>query len=135
MVSGFKLLDDAMRMPAPATPLWSIVDIRFAHLHDWPLQVMLEREASQLLLTFHDVLSFRANDHTAIANYWIVRSEEQVAVGSIYQIGTSTYLDEFSQSTSALGGLQIIHYLIAGYDLCVEVLAIRPPEIVVNVSR
>ncbi|MCC0804961.1 hypothetical protein FPV16_01780 [Methylobacterium sp. W2] len=88
-----------------------------------------------MLLTFHNVISFCAHDHTTITNYWIVRSEEKVAVGSIYQIGTSTYLDEFSQSTPALFGLQIIHYLIAGYDLCVEVLAIRPPEIVVNVPR
>lgn len=135
MVRGFNLLDDALGMPAPATHLWSIVDIRFAHLQNWPLEITLERGARRLLLTFRDVVSFRAHDHTSITNHWITRADEQVAVGSIYRIDTSTYRDEFTESTPALCGLEMIHYLIAGYDLCVEVVAIGSPEVVESISH
>ena len=132
---GFKLLDDELGMPIPNTPLWSITDIRFGHLQDWPLEVALMRDAAQLNLIFRDVVSFRAQDESEILSHWAARGNEQVAVGSIYQIEQSAYLDEFSTSTSAITDLDIHHYLIAGYDLCVEVLATRPPELSQDVSH
>lgn len=134
MVRDFELLDSAVGMPLPPTPLWSIVDVRFGHPQGWALELTLEREASQLRLTFDRVVSFRAHDESEIINHWAARADERVAVGSVYRIGASTYLDEFAGGTAALIGLQFTHYLIAGFNLCVEVLASSPPAVELNVS-
>jgi hypothetical protein len=132
MVRGFELLDGMLGIPVPPTPLWSIVDVRFGHLQDWPLELTLERNASRLGVVFRDVTSFRAHDESEIISHWVTRADEQVAVGSVYRLNASTYLDEFAGSTAALVGQQITHYLISGLDLCVEVLATSPPQVVLR---
>ncbi len=134
MVRGFELLDSALGMPVPQTGLWSIVDVRFGHLQNWPLELTLQRQASQLRLTFRDVVSFRGHDESEIDGHWLARAAEQVAVGSVYRINASTYLDEFAEGTAALMGQQLTHYLIASIDLCVEVLATSPPELLLIIA-
>jgi hypothetical protein len=132
MVRGFELLDAVLGMPVPLKPLWSIVDVRFGSMQSWQLELRLEREATQLVVTFRDVISFRAHDESEITGHWAAREDEQVAVGSVYRIDASTYRDEFLESTAALAGQQLTHYLIAGFDLCVEVLASSLPEMMLK---
>jgi len=129
MVRGFQLLDGSLEFSHWPNGLWSIVDVRFGHLQDWPLVLTLKNGNVEVILTFTGVVSFRAHEESEIINHWIARANEGVPVGLLYSIADSAYLDEFAESTSALAAQDFRHYLVAGYDLCVEVLAIAPPQL------
>lgn len=130
MVRGFELLDRQLGLPPPTTPLWNIADVRFAHRYDWPLELTLERDSNRLELVFCDVVSFRAQSESEILAHWHARAEERIDIGTLYRINASTYLDEFAASTAAFAQQPFVHYLVAGLDLCVEVLAIALPKVV-----
>lgn len=130
MTRGFRLLDgEMMQRVGGGSPLWAITDVRFAHLVNWPLHLRLERNGTAIDLVFDEVVSFRAEDESEILGHWRQRSEENVPVGTIYEIAVSTYLSEFASGTAGLTNAPIKHYLVAGYDLCVEVLATAPPRV------
>lgn len=128
MVIGFTLLDLELGLPQPLTPLWTISDIRFGHRQSWPLELLLERGGDTVRLIFREVVSFRAHDESEILTYWTARPVGS-PIGSIYRIAESDYLAEFADSTAALMGQPMTHYLVAGNDLCVEVLASQPPAL------
>lgn len=129
MLRGFRLLDQRLfPQSGDGAGLWSVTDIRFGHKQDWPLEVRLERGGDECLITFENVASFRAQDESEILGYWSTREAEAVPVGTIYAIVESPYRDEFRDSVAS-STAPLTHYLIAGYDLCVEVLAGQPPMV------
>jgi hypothetical protein len=78
---------------------------------------------------FDDAASFRVQDEGEIVDYWGAREHEKVPVGTIYTIDESLYRSEFQNGgISGWSGI-LTHYLIAGYDACVEVLTKAEPVI------
>ncbi len=129
MVRGFRLLDQRLfPQSGESARLWIVTDVRFGQRQDWPLEVRLEREGDECLITFENVVSFRAQGESEIRGYWSTRQAEAVSMGTIYAIEESAYRDEFRDSVAA-SSAPLTHYLIAGYDLCVEVLAGQPPMV------
>ena len=105
-----------------------ITDVRFGHRQGWPLELRLERNGSAIDVVFQDAVRFRAHDESEIIGHWLTRAEEGVDVGTIYAIESSTYKDELASGAAALVA-PLTHFLVAGYDLCVEVLSTSPPTI------
>ena len=75
-------------------------------------------------------MSFRAQDEEEMGAYWAACSSERVKVGTIYLIENSSYKEDFQ--FFAEHGVTLdrgfSHYLIAGYNLCVEALTYKPPR-------
>lgn len=110
-------------------PLWSITDVRFGHRQDWPLHVRLQRGSNAMKLIFESAVSFRAHDESEILGHWQQRTHEGVPVGTVYEIAESSYLNELSAGVNGLARAPTKHFLVAGNDLCVEVLATAPPKV------
>ncbi len=78
------------------------------------------------------IVSFRATDEGDLLHYWGVRTAEGVdPKTSIYKIEASAFLDEIRSASPVPWSDEFIHLMVAGEDLCVEIIAV--PETVVRV--
>jgi len=125
VIKGFKLIDSLLAQMGGGASLWAVNDIRFVSV-GWPLRMTLERTWKRVRLSFESIASFPAHDEPEILGYWRARAAESVPIGTLYEIEESTYKNEFANSTAAMDA-PLTHYLIAGHDLCVEVLSANPP--------
>lgn len=64
-------------------------------------------------------------------HYWSARSGEGVAVGGLYSVAESAYLTELSSGVSSFER-DLSHYLVLGDDICVEVIAYEPPQLIIR---
>jgi len=125
-VSGFTLLHGGGYHPGGW--LGRVIDVRVGHVTDYALDIRLEQRSGDVILRFPSPLSFRVQEERDLMDYWCARSGEGVPVGVLYAIARSSYLDEFAGTISGQTHV-VTHYLVAGDDLCVEVLSDRSPEL------
>lgn len=126
---GFTLLDRTLGAPRPNSRLLTVVDVAYGHATDWRLRVTLE-DHRETTVWFENPTVFRVLDDGELLDYWGRRSEENVAVGTLYSIRESPFLAQLGAGVTAqsLGvGESLTHYLIAGMDVCVEVISGAPP--------
>ena len=121
-LGNFTLLEEQPPSPASAKMLWEIVAVEYGRGTGWELAITMESDGQFILLTFANVVSFRAQDEGNMLEYWPIIKREGVAVGTIYEIGRSTYKDEFQANSVAGIAMPLTHYLVAGNNLCVEPL-------------
>ncbi|MDO9471839.1 MAG: hypothetical protein Q7J28_02200 [Caulobacter sp.] len=126
MPKGFTLLDSALGVPLHSRNLFEVVGVRFGFEPYRQLQIELLASGWRGEITFDYPVSFRAHDEGEIIAYWTARAAEDVGVGTCFRIAKSDYLSELSQGVSGLHE-ELTHYLVAGLDLCVEVLSTSPP--------
>jgi len=109
--------------------LWEIIDVSYGHSTDWTLTARLEDEANSTEIRFPHIVSFRAHDEREMLDLWATRAKEGVGVGTIYVVADSPYRTELSEAGATGMCEPLTHYVIAGTNLCVEVLATVPPLI------
>jgi hypothetical protein len=85
-------------------------------------------QARRLEITIDRIISFRATDEGDLLHYWGVRTAEGIdPKTSIYKIEHSAFLDEIRGASPLPWSDEFIHLMVAGEDLCVEIIA--EPEI------
>ena len=104
--------------------LWEIIDVSYGHSTGWMLIARLEDQANSIEIRFPHIVSFRAHDEREMLNLWAARDKEGVSVGTLYVVADSSYKTEVGD-----GGVTGMCDVIAGTNLCVEVLATVPPLI------
>ena len=86
----------------------------------------------RLEITIDRIISLRATDEGDLLHYWGVRDAEGIdPKTSIYKIKASAFLDEIRSASPVPWSDEFIHLMVAGEDLCVEIIA--EPEMVVRV--
>ena len=135
MPEGFRLLDGELHWPPTGRHLWDIVQVDFGRKTDWQLRLELTRNGQTVKVVFDDVISFRVHDEAEIAEYWTTREKEGVAVGTVYALRKSAYLDEIGRGISAIShALPMSYFLLTGNDTCVEVIGPQPPRLIREAS-
>jgi hypothetical protein len=129
MVQGFKLLDSELGIPLGQVTPFQICEIHFGFEPHRELRISLGGDSLLKYILFDDPVSYRAQDERDMLEYWSARSQEKVSTGGIYQISESLYLSELSKGVSSFER-SLSHYLILGEDICVEVIAYEPPQMV-----
>ena len=130
MPAGFISLDAELGWTSAPGEHWEIVGVQFGDRTDWQLRIEIEALAgTQRTLIFTDLVSFRMQDEAEIYGYWTDRNAEGAPDAAIYSIGSSAYLDEISMGLSAQMVGPLIHYLVGGQDMCVEVIGRSPPRL------
>lgn len=130
-LGGFTLLETQPPHPGDGRSLWEIVAVEFGHETDWSLRIEMEDGERKIAVAFPTVVSFRAQDESEMLFYWPTRDNEGVAIGTLYAIKHSLYKDEFREGGIASTAAEVTHYLVAGYNLCVEALATEPPSVLI----
>ncbi len=127
MPQGFTLLDGALDVPMAAGNLFDVVGLCFDVQPHPQLQIEVQSSTWCGEIIFDYPVSFRAHDEAEIINYWAARAAEDGGVGTFFRIEKSDYLSELSQGVSGLHNQELNHYLVAGLDLCVEVISTSLP--------
>lgn len=126
--SGFRLIDVGLDHLGLKN-LWDVIGVSYGHVTDWRLEIELEHLSGMTAhLIFAQAASFRVQDERDMLGYWAARDREGVAVGDLYQVETSLYLTEFATSISGYTE-DLVHYLVCGRDVCVEVLSSKRPRL------
>jgi hypothetical protein len=133
MVQGVTLLDSELGMPRPRG-LFEITEVCFSIGGEPQLRVEIKGEGWIGLIIFDAPASHRVQDERDLLTYWQARDSERVPVGTAYEIRESAYLDEMSKSVSGME-TRLLHYLFAGRDICVEVIAAEGPRVVLKQVR
>lgn len=124
-ISGFTLLNDGGY--ERDRTLWKIIGINCGYGTDYSLLVTLETGDGESVITFDAPLAYRVQEERDLLHYWSARDREGVPIGVLYTVDRSPYRSEFLNTISAQEH-PFQHYLVAGYDLCVEVLTARSPQ-------
>lgn len=152
MPSNFQLMDDRL-LPAaqegykwefedfrlipssPGTFSWNVGDILDSVQQGYVVEIAMRNVSwtagllgdTVLSLRFEDPLSHRISRDGTLNFYGYAMSSEATPNGSIYTIGESDYLAEFSDSDEAMHG-GLVHYMIRGLShFCIEVITSDPP--------
>jgi len=125
-ISGFTLLNDGGY--DRDRRLGKIIAINCGYETDYSLLVTVERSGGENVIRFDVPLAYRVQEERDLLHYWSVREREAVAIGVLYTVDHSPYRSEFISTVSAQE-YSFQHYLVAGDDLCVEVLTARPPQL------
>ena len=126
---GFCLLADQPQPLGSYGHLWEIVDVRMGVSTDWDLHVALEMDGHSANVIFPNVVSYRAHDEREMLEYWGARAHEGVGVGSLYSVSESAYKSEIQAGGVTGLSFPLTHFLLAGNNICVEVLSTNPPEV------
>lgn len=128
-VQGFRLLDHELGLSARSGAPFQIEEVRFGFEPARRLQITLGDREGLDHIVVDDPTSHRVQDERDMLDYWSARSGEGVGNGCVYQIAQSPYLSELSQGVSSFERA-LVHYLILGEDICVEVIAYERPRLI-----
>lgn len=123
-IAGFSLLNDGGYKRDRC--LWQIIGIHFGHETDYSLLLTLKKGDAERVIRFNAPLAYRVQEDRDLLHYWVTRDKEGVGIGVLYSVETSPYRSEFMDTVSAQEHA-FQHYLVAGRDLCVEVLTEQTP--------
>jgi hypothetical protein len=136
---GFKWeFEDFRLVPAsPGTFRWNVGDILDSVHQAYTVEIVMRSVSwtagllgdTALTLRFEDPLSHRISRDGALSFYGYSMSSERAPNGSIFTIGESEYLAEFSDSDEAMHG-GLVHYMVSGLSqFCIEVITNEPPVV------
>lgn len=125
-MSGFTLLNDGGYKSNRR--LGQIIGINYGYETDYLLAITMQCADEERTLTFRNPLAYRVQDEGDLLHYWSVRDKEGIAVGVLYTVNHSPYRSEFRATISAQV-YSFQHYVVAGDDICVEVLTTQPPQL------
>ena len=131
-LSGFKIFAEQPRPPRSSGGLLEIERVNWDLKTDL-LSIVLADAKGEVTIMFESPVSFRAQDEGDMLEYWGTRDAEGVDVASIYNIEKSAYLSEFKESGVSSFTCELQHWLIAGNNLCVEVIADKDDQPIIRV--
>jgi hypothetical protein len=126
--SEFSLFELQPPTPDDGDKLWEIMSVGF-DIRDWLLTLTLKSRANVIQVVVENVESFRAQDEGNMLEYWSERTKENAQVASFYILGKSPYLDEMQGASVAGLTCQLTHFLVAGNNLCVDVITRGSPKV------
>lgn len=129
VLQGFRLLDLQLGLSARSGAPFQIEEVRFRFEPARRLLITLGAREGLGHILFEDPVSHRVQDERDMLDYWSARRDEGVGNGCVYQIAQSPYLSELSKGVSSFER-ELVHYLVLGEDICVEVIASEGPQLI-----
>ncbi|MEH6665889.1 MAG: hypothetical protein V7678_13645 [Brevundimonas sp.] len=128
MLKGFRPIDDEVGWSPADSHLGDFVQVDFGTATGWSLIAEYVYGNTSVWIQATPV-SYRVHDESELIHYWNRRQEEDVLVAFAYEIEVSPYLDEMKNGVTSMIGTGLRHFLCAGQNTCVEIIAEQPPMI------
>lgn len=103
----------------------TLIDLQYGSSEDWWLRAHFAHGDEKVLVAFDRPTAFRVTDEGNLLEYWSARDGES---GFVYQLEGSSWLAEY-EASAAHPDPGLKHYLFAGSDECLEVLASSEPVV------
>jgi len=117
---------------APARPNPRLSGLHFTQ-GDLVVQLLVGESDTPARMTFESVVAFRATDEGNKLELWAGHDQ---CLGGLHLVEHSTYLRETcAESCGVLEAEELVHYAIYTDNECVDVIARRPPNVVVGELR
>ncbi|MBA3999281.1 MAG: hypothetical protein C0461_01675 [Brevundimonas sp.] len=126
MLKGFRPIDDELGWSLADGRLGDFIQVDFGAATDWSLIAEYACGNASVWLQAKPV-SYRVQDEGELINYWNRRKEENALVAFAYEIEASPYLTEMRDGVTSLSGTALRHFLFAGENTCVEIIAEQAP--------
>lgn len=120
-----RLLDISEGLPPGAATL---NDVRYGTDTDWNLVAHFENGDEAIAVIIERPTAFRVTDEGNLIWYWSMLSDQGGPWGFVYELEGSAWLAEY-ETSAAFRNPEVKHYLIAGSDECLEVLARAKPVV------
>lgn len=128
MLKGFRSIDDELGWSPAGGRLGDFVQVDFGAATGWSLVAEYDCGNSSVWMQATPV-SYRVQDEGELISYWNRRKDEGISVAFAYEIETSPYLTEMRDGVTSLSGTALRHFLLAGENTCLEIIAEQAPMI------
>ncbi|MEO6340517.1 MAG: hypothetical protein ABIO39_10795 [Caulobacteraceae bacterium] len=126
----FKPLDREVGWPTARKRIGDFIHIEFGYPTGWLLVAEYEHPEGPLWVVVDNPVSYRVHDERELLDYWMRLGAEGVPAGVAYEIGESAYLAELKRGVSGISMRPLRHFLFAGLNICLEVIATSTPTFV-----
>lgn len=111
-----------------AAGAWTLTDLSYGAETAWSLRAKFHQGDKVATVEIDRPKAFRVTDEGDLNWYWSTLSERAAGLGFVYELEGSAWLSEYESSTS-FPDSGVRHFLLAGSDDCLEILAHLEPVV------